>query len=643
VSDPLDDLLEALVEEQKRHDEADESAADGASLRTRLEAAQEAESEVGLGLTPLEQRAEMKRRVRDLRQLLAVFLKAGKTLRLYSESHRFFDRFAEEFLQRLGEQFELVDSLTFEVTPVSINWDGNVIYENREQRENLAFKLYRDGVRLLQFRRGVTVDEVREFVTLIAREVDTGTGSKDLSVLFWEADFKHVHIAVAETFVEYSAEAARVLSEIAQDITELQRDFEIESTLTDRPKHEPEAYKDRAGRTVEDEIERLLHGDDPWATEDSAVVEETEMPELPAAVNDEHKMRRIYEDLLGLEDPYATFEEVGSVLAEVIAAENDPDELRSLLARVDDALSPLLATAAIGPLNSVLRRLALLGRQGYDREHFSGEAIRDFFVNFCQSDRLSLLARAIDDDWAESWKGDLFTFVSMQSRGGVSELFGFLGQVRNLEPRRVITDALILLADRRANPFQQALRSRNWHLVADSVYALGRIGDPRSLDTIISTFEREEYQVRLEVLQALRPHQSPRIQELMFTALGDPKDKVRMAALRYLAVYKIKDSIPFLTETMGSRGFDDREFDEKRGWYITLGHVAGQSSFMAFRRRAEAARGRDKVTEEVHLALLGIRAIRSAESGRFMQEFVGMVRGDLQLLVRKLIHEKKGS
>ena len=617
-------------------------------LSTRLDGGAE-EPVQGIGMTPIELRVSMKKQVRELKQLLAVFLKAGKTLRLYSEQHRFFDRFAQEFMDRLDQQFEVVDSITFEITPVSINWDGNTVFENREQRENLAFKLYRDGVRLLQFRRGVTIDEVREFVTLVSREVDiAGVASKDLSVLFWEADFKHIHIAVAETFVEFSAEAARVLSEIQQDLKELQGSFELSAHLREQARHEPEAYSGkRKPQTVEEELRGLL-ADDPWAMsfdleeEEEEEEAETEVPQVPAEVRDEQRMRQVYEDLIGLEDPYATFEEVVSVLSEVVARETDEGELRRLLAHLDDALSPLLATAAIGPLNAVLRRLGLLGRMGFGHGDFSGEVIRDFFVRFCQSDRLSLLARAIDEDWSDAWKGDLFTFVSLQSRSGVEELIGFLGQVRNLGPRRVITDGLVLLTDRRPEPFLDVLGSPNWHLAADAVHALSRIGDPTSLDAICGAFDRDEHSLRVEVLQALRPYQSPRIQELMLDALRDPNESVRLAALRYLAVYRVKEAVPVLTRMMGSREFGDRSFDEKRGWYITLGHVAGQSVFLALRKRVEPVRGREKATEEAHLGLLGIRSIRSAEAGRFMEEFSGAVHGDLRLLVRRLIRERKG-
>lgn len=632
VADPLDDLLEALLEEQKPPQEAEPGERTGLVTRE----VEDSEGDLQAG-TPIELRAAMKKRVRDLQQLMAVFLKAGKTLRLYSEQHDFFDRFADEFMTRLHDEFATVDSLTFEITPVAINWDGNVVFENREQRENLAFKLYRDGVRLLQFRRGATKEEVREFVTLVAREVDTaGSAAKDLSILFWEADFKHINIAVAETFVEYSVDAARVLADIESDLADLRGRFELVAHR-DARRHEPEAYDPHA-RGIEDEVRRLL-ADDPWAFPEESP--ETEIPEMPEEVNDPALLRAVYQDLVGLEDPYATFEEVGTVLAQIVARETDEAELRLLVGHLDDALSPLLATAAIGPLNALLRRIALLRRSGTDQGHFRGQAIRDFFHGFAQPDRLALLAQAIDEDWSDAWKGELFTFASIQTRVGIEALLEFLGQVRTPAPRRVIADALILLADRDPEPFLPLLRSPNGRLAADAVYALGRIGDPRSIDAIVGAFEREEPAVRAEVLQALRPFQSPRIQELMLRALRDAEEEVRLASLRYLAVYKVRESIPLLTQVLGARDFAARTFDEKRGWYITLGHVAGQAAFMAFRKRVEPLRGKDKVTEEGHLALLGIRSIRSPEAGQFLDELAPAVRGDLQILVRRLIRERK--
>ena len=582
--------------------------------------------------SPLEERSERRKRVRNVQRLLAVFLKAGKTLRLYTEGsdHRFFNQFTDEFISRLDDVLGSQDSLTLEITPYAINWDGDVVFENREQRENLAFKLYRDGVRLLQFRRGVDRDELRDFVTLIAREVDAAKVSKDLSVLFWEADFKHIHMAVAETFVEYSEEAARVLEDIDAQLASCERSFELQ-VLEGRlqTEYEPVAYE-----RSNDRGEELGEGDE---------VDDTEaLPDINEEVYSSETIERIFEDLHGLEDPYASFEEVGTVVAEVVLAEEDVDELARFLKHLDDALSNLLATASIGPLNAVLRRLALLDRGFAESGDPRAPALRDFFVGFCQGDRLSLLARAINTDWDTSLKGELFCFVGLQDTASLESVIDFLSQVVVLEARRVITDSLILLLGRQADPWLPVTRSTNWHVVADAVYALGRLGDATALDHICATFAREEHQIREEVLQALRPHQSPRIQTLMLKALNDPHPDVRLGALRYLTVYRVQDAVKPISKRMASREFRAFEFDERRGWYIALGHLAGSRVLRSFTEQADKHRGGDTVNEDVHLALLGVRATRSAEGKAYLQSFSQAARGDLQLLTRRLMLEKKG-
>ena len=46
-------------------------------------------------------------------------------------------------------------------------------------------------------------------------------------VAFWEADFKHIRLAIAESFVEYTEEAERILAEVAEDLERLRERFGI--------------------------------------------------------------------------------------------------------------------------------------------------------------------------------------------------------------------------------------------------------------------------------------------------------------------------------------------------------------------------------------------------------------------------------
>jgi len=609
-------------------------------------------------------RAAMKARVRKLQQLMAVFLKAGKTLRLYSEDHRFFSRFADEFETRLEEQHAIDDALTFEITPTSILWDGNTVFENRDQRQNLAFKLYRDGVRLLQFRRGATAEEVRDFVTLIAREGERHGGSQDLSVLFWEADFKHIHIAVAETFVEYDDAAADTLRRLELDLSEFEKEFgiverdgtneEFERITEDwdgsmakaggpagasnagfagdggLPAYEHEAYSAAGGRRQarfggEEEFRGTLQDDD------------TALPALPPEALDDYAMERVYADLHGLERAYASFEEVGGVLAHVLEAEPDAEELALLLKHLDDALSPLLATAAIGPLNSVLRRIALLQTREEEAGSFRAEPLKEFIKGIGQITRLQIVARAVNEDWSPTLRGEFFTFLSLQHPSNIDQLMTFLGQLLPEEPRHIAVEALVLLSERDTAIWLDALRGGNWHLVADAIYALGLIGDTVALEHVAIAYERDEPSVRLQALETLKTVRTMRVRDMMLRALRDEDAKVRIAALRYCAVGGITDAMPTIEETLASRGFNERPFEERRGWFMTCGLLGGKDVLPRFQRVAENARVNGDHGPEVHLALLAIKSVRETSARVWLSEFTHKSQGELKLLAHKVM------
>lgn len=628
-------------------------------------------SEIGAAMTPLEERAAAKARVRELKQLMAVFLKAGKTLRLYSEGHRFFSRFADEFETRLEKQFVHGDSLTFEITPHSIAWDGHVVFENKEQRQNLAFKLYRDGVRLLQFRKGVTASETRDFVTLVARESsDARALGADLSVLFWEADFKNIHIAVAETFVDYDEQSANALKRLESDLSLFEAEFGLEKRDLDDSDLEElkklwDGSKGGAGGggggggaggaagtsgggsyrpkalgvpTGEDQEEQLLRTDEQFG--EPPPFDDTDVPALPPEVLDDGSMEFVYSDLHGLEQAFASFEEVGGVLANMVEAEPEADELARVLANLDDAIAPLLSTASIGPLNSILRRIALIGQRDKETGSFRAAPIEGFIKGVGRASRLAVVARAVNEDWDPALRGDLFTFVSLQHPENVGELIQFLGMMYPEEPRQIVVDALVLLTGGASSPWVAALKDANWHLACDAMQALSMLDDIPALGELPPLFGREEPAVRRKVLEVLKDHRTPRVDQMMLDALDDEDQEVRLAALRYLAVHRVPYATEVIQAGLAKRGFRDREFTEKRGWYITYGMLGGGALLPQLTADAEAAAAAKDAGEKTHLTLLAIRAIRETGARSWLQEFAQSARGEVGRLAKKVMEGK---
>jgi HEAT repeat protein len=255
---------------------------------------------------------------------------------------------------------------------------------------------------------------------------------------------------------------------------------------------------------------------------------------------------------------------------------------------------------------------------------------------------MELLARALNTSWTEELKGELFTFIALQHSERIEDLFRFLGQIEPEEPRRVVTDALLLLSDCASEEFAPLTDDGNTRLACDALYALGRIGDALTLSRICGTFERPEPGVRAAVLTTLRDFQSPRVHRLMRSALSDPAAQVRTAALRYITVYKIRDAMKPIAKRIRSRSFASYSFEERRGWFIAFGYLAGTDALPALQKRSEPSRGGSQINEDIHLALLGIKATRCPEANAWLKEFADSSGGDLQLLTHKILSGRKG-
>jgi HEAT repeat protein len=265
--------------------------------------------------------------------------------------------------------------------------------------------------------------------------------------------------------------------------------------------------------------------------------------------------------------------------------------------------------------------------------------LRQFFIKLGREDRLALLSEVLNTSWSDSLRGELFTFVSVQHIDDVGAIFKLLMQVKEAAPRDIITDALILLTEKKPEFFIPRLQSSSTFEALAAIRALGRIGGPMLMDHVAGAYTRSEPAVRVQVLETLRDDRSPRVSSLMQDALDDPSSGVRLEALRYLASNRVTSALPILAEALRRRDFHGRTFEERRGWYIALGRLAGRDALQAFTQQAEEGKeSRSEATiEKVHLALLGVRATRSKEGQAYLERFAEGARGELRAIVRRLI------
>ena len=103
------------------------------------------------------------------------------------------------FLRAVKESFELYSEsfgeMALVVRPFELLLDGEVVYLERERERSLSFKLFRDGVRRLFIREGVSWEELTKLLEILSiRFVGVRMDEDDVLTLLWKAAFDNIEV-----------------------------------------------------------------------------------------------------------------------------------------------------------------------------------------------------------------------------------------------------------------------------------------------------------------------------------------------------------------------------------------------------------------------------------------------------------------
>ncbi|MFH0915845.1 MAG: HEAT repeat domain-containing protein [bacterium] len=92
-------------------------------------------------------------------------------------------------------------SLNLDVEEGRLLYEEEQVYSYETSQDNLAFLMFRDGIRSLSFRPGLEAGEVEAFADCLAHADDLAETDHDLATAFWEQDFTHIDYRVADPFL----------------------------------------------------------------------------------------------------------------------------------------------------------------------------------------------------------------------------------------------------------------------------------------------------------------------------------------------------------------------------------------------------------------------------------------------------------
>src|SRR5262245_28517117 len=106
---------------------------------------------------------EIIRQAQQAAQAFSLLLKGIKNIGIYRHAESRYTEYLEPAHKALEGFLEVEGLLPLKLTPYTLEYKKHVIYED-QNKENLTYKFYRDGMRFLMFRQGLPIEELLRFV-----------------------------------------------------------------------------------------------------------------------------------------------------------------------------------------------------------------------------------------------------------------------------------------------------------------------------------------------------------------------------------------------------------------------------------------------------------------------------------------------
>ncbi|HOM27926.1 MAG TPA: HEAT repeat domain-containing protein [Deltaproteobacteria bacterium] len=141
------------------------------------------------------------RELEAVRAFFAALLLARKNCSLYPKGHMV-SRTSLEHCHALIEGYTRVHgSLRVEVGKDRLMSKGDVVLEDGQGDLSLPFVLFRDGIRWIEFREGIGLGELEDFVETVNRySLLTDESDGDIVTELWERKLEHIGYEVTEAF-----------------------------------------------------------------------------------------------------------------------------------------------------------------------------------------------------------------------------------------------------------------------------------------------------------------------------------------------------------------------------------------------------------------------------------------------------------
>jgi hypothetical protein len=540
-----------------------------------------------------------KEEVTSATEVMLSVVKTSKAFRMYLANNPLLRRFLDDLIARLTSHTGKYGELKFDIDQFELKCKGKTVYESRDPKESLAFKMYSDGIRSFIFSEGIEGKEVTDFLEIIGKDRPSEVDD-DIVTLLWMKDLPHITYILAEDYLEFD-----VKGQAGSGGDGSAQQEKIRGLYKDIP---PEIEKLQTPMLMPQNIMSLTEEEIEWLKT---------ARELDESRNALGEVVQVLFSILSVEKDFTVFGEfiditvnlIGNLLhsGDIVYAVTLISFLKEL--SHDEKLSPDHKERLIKALEGTI----------------SGDIIKD----------LEGIVDTTDKIKPENLKDLILLF----GKAAIRKICDLLGIVQKMEMRKVIIDALVEIGKDCPETFYPFLGDNRWYLVRNSLHILRRIGDPGSLQPVSKLVYHKEPRIRKEVLLYLEGSSDPKAMTYILKFLQDDVTALRIYAVKVLARSGFKGAVKPVLDIAASKEFEDRDISEKIAIFEALGELGSDELIPMFEemimKRYWFNKAKEK--ENVMLAASALRRVKTDAAVKVLGDACKLKKDEIKTIITQAL------
>jgi len=473
--------------------------------------------------------------------LLKAFVKAVRAHQLYLPNNPMHARSLEAVRESFATLWMHTDEIDLQVVETRLEWEGRVVLdEEGRTSDNIAWLLYKDGVRELKMLKGFEEEELGVFFNLLQRVRKATDDDDDLLTLMWEREFTTLQYRYVDLTQEGGpgVESMERAEQKEQILSPAQAEAGLESTQSSIAKM--------------DEFDATLY-----------FLDDREVEYLQGEIR-----REFSTDLRPA---------VIASLLDTFENQKDPTVREEICGLLDYFLLILLSSAQYRNAAYLLREASVTANRA--PEVLEPQKTRLIQLGELMSDPkpLGQLLQALEDSPLRAPQHELDELFGILQPRALETILSWIGRSTNPSLKMLLEVAAGRLAGSNSAELIRLIGSDDEAVVVEAIRRAAALKSPAAVPALGKMLTVGEANMRVAAVTALAEIGSAGAMQMLERALIDEDREVRIVAVRTLGARNAKAATPRIEAAIKGKELREGNLTEKMAFFEAYGLLCGDA------------------------------------------------------------------